>query len=199
MEAAVEQRVLEECRGGDAAAYRQLVDAYWSRTLRFARALVGNGEDARDLTQEAFVAAYRALPQHTPGLPFYPWLRGILLNRARMLLRARGRARIRRETAAAIPGHWAAPQTGEGTDGSTADWVHRALEALDDEARALLVLKHVEGFTYDELAAAVGIPAGTVMSRLYRARSRLREELERIAGPTGAAGHATTDESTESK
>lgn len=193
MEAVAEERVLEACRGGDAAAYHQLVDAYWGRALRFARALVGNGEDARDLTQEAFVAAYRALPQHTPGRPFYPWLRGILLNRSRMFLRARGRARARREAAAEIPGHWAAPRTGAGADGWTADWVHRALDALDDEARALLVLKHVEGFTYDEIAGAVGIPAGTVMSRLYRARSRLREELERLAGPLGPSEQGTSE------
>jgi RNA polymerase sigma factor (sigma-70 family) len=182
MEAVLEQRLLDACRGGDAAAYRQLVDAYWSQALRFARALVGNGEDARDLTQDAFVAAYRALPQHIEGRPFYPWLRGILLNRARMFVRSRGRARARREAAAEIPGHWAAPHATGATDGATSDWVHRALDALDDEARALLVLKHVEGFTYDELAVAVGIPAGTVMSRLYRARRQMREELERLAG-----------------
>jgi RNA polymerase sigma-70 factor (ECF subfamily) len=102
-----------------------------------------------------------------------------------MFIRSRGRARARREAAADIPGHWAAPHATAGADGSTSDWVRRALEALDDEARALLVLKHVEGFTYDELAAAIGIPAGTVMSRLYRARRQMRKELERLTGPRG--------------
>jgi len=186
MEAVAEQQVLDACRAGDAAAYRALVDEYWARSLRFARALVGNTEDAHDLAQEAFVAAYRALPQHTPGRPFYPWLRGILLNRARMFIRSRGRARARRDAAAAQPGHWVAPRVQAPADSSDSDWVRRALQILDDEARSLLVLKHVEGFTYDEIAAALGIPAGTVMSRLYRARRQMREELEKLApGPAG--------------
>jgi RNA polymerase sigma-70 factor (ECF subfamily) len=181
MESIIEQRVLAACRSGDAGAYGQLVDAYWARSVGFARAMVGNTEDAQDLAQEAFVAAYKALPQHIPGRPFYPWLRGILLNRARMFLRSRGRARARRDAAATMPDHWAAPRPATAADSATTDWVSHALEVLDDEARSLLVLKHVEGFTYDELAAALGIPAGTVMSRLYRARRQMREELERLA------------------
>ena len=178
MDAVLEQRCLDACRRGERAAYKPLVEAYFARAVRLARALVG-GPDAEDIAQEAFVAAFRAMPKHEPGRPFYPWLRGILLNRARVLVRSRNRARARRESAAERPGHWAAPRA-VAAPARTGDILARAMESLDDDERALLVLKHVEGYTYDELAAQLGIPRGTVMSRLYRVRLRLRERLQEL-------------------
>ncbi len=179
MDLASEQRCLDACRAGEATAYRPLVDAYYPRTVRLAHALVGNAEDARDLAQEAFVAAYRALPQHLAGRPFYPWLRGILVNRVKTFVRSRNRARARREAAAERPGHWAAPRA-TAPDSGVRDLVQRALAELREDERSLLVLKHVEGYTYDELAAVLAIPRGTVMSRLYRARKRMRDALHNL-------------------
>lgn len=181
MDTVLEQRCLAACRAGDAAAFRPLVEAYYPRAVRFARALVGDLEDARDVTQEAFVAAYRAMPEHHEGKPFYPWLRGILVNRAKTFIRGRNRTRARVDAAAAEPDHWTAPHSLEGASPAQRDLVRKALEVLDEEERTLLVLKHLEGFTYDELAATLGIPGGTVMSRLYRARQRLRERLLELA------------------
>lgn len=179
MDIAAEQHCIDLCRTGTAGAYRPLVDAYYPRAVRLAHALVGNGEDARDVAQEAFVAAYKALPQHISGRPFYPWLRGILVNRAKVFIRTRNRARARRESAAERPGHWVAPRVQAAGD-ERGGVIHVALGKLDEDDRSLLVLKHVEGYTYDELAAALGIPRGTVMSRLYRARGRLRAALQRL-------------------
>ncbi len=179
MDIAAEQDCIDLCRAGRAGAYRPLVDAYYSRSVRLAHGLVGNAEDARDIAQEAFVAAYRALPQHIAGRPFYPWLRGIVVNRAKVFIRTRNRARARREAAAERPGHWAAPRAQRAAD-EQAELIHTALAQVDEGDRSLLVLKHVEGYTYDELAAALGIPRGTVMSRLYRARGRLRAALEKL-------------------
>lgn len=181
MEATLEQQHLDACRGGDAGAYRPLVDAYWGRAVRLAHALVGNGEDARDVAQDAFVAAYRAISRHRPGAPFYPWLRGILVNQARMLLRSRRRGAARRAAAATLPGHWAAPQPRQASDHAAVDLVREALTRLDEDARDLIVLKHVEDYTYEELGAVLGLPPGTVMSRLFRARRRLREILEELS------------------
>lgn len=181
MELTAEQDILNACRNGDAAAYRPLVDTYFARAVRLASAVLGNPEDGRDVAQDAFVAAFQALPTHREGMPFYPWLRGILLNRARMAIRTRNRDRARVAAAAERPGHWVGARTGADPLDSRRDLVQRALRELDDDDRTLLVLKHVEGFTYDELAASLGVPSGTVMSRLYRARARLRDRLLELA------------------
>lgn len=196
MDMAVEQRVLDACRAGDTAEYRKLVEAYFPRAVRLASAVVGDAGDGEDLAQEAFVAAYRALPKHIEGRPFFPWLRGILRNRCRTFLRSRRRATRRRVTAQDVPDHWAQarPRSPGSRQRRVVDLVQRGMSALDDDDRTLLVLKHVEGFTYDELAAQLGIPPGTVMSRLYRARNRLRDVLQELdpsllaAEPPGGVG-----------
>ena len=177
-----EQQAIEHCLGGQKDAFRPLVESYFPRAVRLARAMVGNTEDARDLAQEAFIAAYRALPKMTPGRPFYPWLRGILLNRCRMFLRTRRRATMRRVAAAERPGHWAIGVADTYTPAKrrTADLVRRALKELGPEDREILVLKHMEGYSYDELAAALGIGRGTVASRLYRARHRMQKALQEL-------------------
>ncbi len=177
MDGASEQRYLEDCRHGRAVAFRPLVDAYFGQAVRLAGALVGH-RDAEDVAQEAFVAAYGAIATHEPGRPFYPWLRGILVNRAKVFIRSRNRTRARVEAAAHRPGHWTAGTTPG--DESLEDTMHRALAVVHSDDRVLLVLKHVEGYTYDELSAHLGIPRGTVMSRLYRARQRLKAIVEEL-------------------
>lgn len=177
MDGASEQRFLDECRRGSAGSFRPLVDAYFSQAVRLAGALVGHC-DAEDVAQEAFVAAYGAIATHEPGRPFYPWLRGILVNRAKVFIRSRNRARVRVEIATARPGHWTAGAKSD--DQRLADLMHRALAGVASDDRFLLVLKHVEGYTYDELSVHLGIPRGTVMSRLYRARQRLRAIVEEL-------------------
>ncbi len=182
MEFAAEQEALEFCKKGRKEAFRPLVDAYFARLVRVARAVVGDAEEARDLVQDAFIAAYRALDTFTLGRPFYPWMRGILMNRCKVHLRTRRRAAARSRAAAERPGHWVlgsmvspAPERRR-----TADLVRRAMSALDEDDREILVLKHIEGYSYDELAETLGIGSGTVASRLYRARGRLKNALEQL-------------------
>lgn len=177
MDGTSEQRYLDDCRRGNAGSFRPLVDAYFSQTVRLAGALVGS-RDAEDVAQEAFVAAYGAIATHEPGRPFYPWLRGILVNRAKVFIRSRNRARVRVDAAAARPGHWTAGAKAD--DPRLVDLMHRALARVESDDRILLVLKHVEGYTYDELSVHLGIPRGTVMSRLYRARQHLRAIVEEL-------------------
>ena len=153
--------------------------------MRLAGALVGRS-DAEDVAQDAFVAAYGAIATHEPGRPFYPWLRGILVNRAKVFIRSRNRSRARVDAAAERPGHWT---SAGGAGDRMSDLMRRALDQLDIDDRTLIVLKHLEGYTYDELSIHLGIPRGTVMSRLYRARQRLRAGVEQldptIITPTG--------------
>ncbi len=192
MEFAAEQQALEFCKSGRKEAFKPLVDAYFARCVRIARAIVGDAEDAKDLAQEAFIAAYRAIDQFTLGRPFYPWLRGILLNRCKVHLRTRRRALARRKAAALRPGNWVlgaevspAPERRR-----TIDLVRRAMDTLSADDREILVLKHMEGHSYDELAEALGIGSGTVASRLYRARARLKEALEELDPTLVGAGEA---------
>ena len=182
MEFAAEQQALEFCKQGRKEAFRPLVDAYFARLVRIARAIVGDAEDARDLVQEAYIAAYKALDTFTMGRPFYPWLRGILLNRCKVHLRTRRRAAARSRAAAQRPGHWVlgATVTPAPERRRTSDLVRRAMAELDQQDREILALKHVEGYSYDELAAALDIGTGTVASRLYRARARLKKALEEL-------------------
>lgn len=182
MEFAAEQEALESCKQGRKEAFRPLVDAYFARLVRVARGVVGDAEEAHDLVQDAFVAAYRAIDTFTPGRPFYPWMRGILLNRCKVYLRSRRRAWRRARAAAERPGHWVlgAPVSPAPERRRTADLMRRAMATLDADDREILVLQHVEGYSYDELAEALGIGTGTVASRLYRARGRLKKAVERL-------------------
>jgi RNA polymerase sigma-70 factor (ECF subfamily) len=190
MDLATEQRYLDECRRGKVGAFRYLVDAHFAQAVRVAGALVG-GRDAEDVAQDAFVAAYGAIATHEPGRPFYPWLRGILVNRAKVFIRSRNRTRARVAAVAERPGHWTAPERGAAP--RTGDVLRRALEDVNTADRELLVLKHVEGYTYDELAEYFGVPRGTLMSRLYRARRRLKERILEL-DPTLIVAEGGTDD-----
>lgn len=182
MEFAAEQEALEFCKQGRKEAFRPLVDAYFIRLVRVARAVVGDAEEAYDLVQEAFIAAYRAIDTFTPGRPFYPWMRGILLNRCKVYMRTRRRAARRSRAAAERPGHWVLGATVSPAPERrrTSDLVRRAMARLDEDDREILVLKHIEGYSYDELAETLGIGTGTVASRLYRARGRMKKALEEL-------------------
>ena len=152
-----------------------------------------------DLAQEAFIAAYRAIDQFTLGRPFYPWLRGILVNRCKVHLRTRRRAFARSKAAAERPGNWVlgAEVSPSPERRRTTDLVRRAMDTLSADDREILVLKHMEGHSYDELAEALGIGSGTVASRLYRARARLKEALEELDPTLVGAGKPSTSSGEE--
>jgi RNA polymerase sigma-70 factor (ECF subfamily) len=149
-----------------------------------ARSLVGSREDAMELTQEAFLKTYRARETYRDGEPFLPWFHRILRNTCFSFLRKHKRIRAHRlvrsddgeEHDWEIADEGPAPSEGlERDDVSRAFWAgFRSLGARD---REILSLRHFEELSYRQIAHALGIPEGTVMSRLFHARRRLREAL----------------------
>jgi RNA polymerase sigma-70 factor (ECF subfamily) len=152
------------CRAGNVDAFRHFVDRYQSRALAHARLLTRNQADAADATQEAFVDAYRNLGAFDPAREFYAWFYVLLRNRC---FKQRSRRGTRWESDI-VPATGVDPGVSEG---HLDLW--RAIERLTPDEAELVVLKHIEGWTYEELSRALRIPRGTVMSRLYAARQRL--------------------------
>src|SRR5262245_6867431 len=156
------------CRTGNVEAFRHFVDRYQARALAHAGLLTRNDADAADATQDAFVDAFRNLAAYDPARPFYAWFYVLLRNRC---FKQRSRHATRAESSVL-------PVTAVTPDVSAEQLdLWRAIGQLDAAAAELVVLKHLEGWTYEELATALGIPRGTVMSRLYEARQQLAKLL----------------------
>jgi RNA polymerase sigma-70 factor (ECF subfamily) len=150
-----------------------------ARVYRLAYRLTGNPHDAEDLTQEVFVRVFRSLSSYTPGT-FEGWLHRITTNL--FLDAARRKQRIRFEGLADEMAHRLAgsePTPAQAFDDSHLDDdVQAALKALPPEYRAAVVLCDIEGFSYEEIAATLGVKLGTVRSRIHRGRAQLRSALE---------------------
>ena len=159
-------------------SWDEIVRAHSTRVYRLAYRLTGNQHDAEDLTQEVFVRVFRSLDSYTPGT-FEGWLHRITTNL--FLDGARRRQRIRfeglgDEIAQRFPGSEVSPaQAWDDThlDGD----IQAALQALPPDYRAAVVLCDIEGFSYEEIAATMGVKLGTVRSRIHRGRAQLRAAL----------------------
>ncbi|MBI2162304.1 MAG: sigma-70 family RNA polymerase sigma factor [Candidatus Rokubacteria bacterium] len=176
--------LVERCRAGDVAAFEPLVEKYRQRVYRLAFNVLRDTEEALDAAQEAFIRAYQALPRFRGQSAFYTWLFRITMNVAADRVRqraARGRAfgteRVEEE-------EWdrTLVDPSEAPDASAARAeerrrIQRALESLPEHHRAIIMLSDLEGLSYREIAEVLGIPMGTVMSRLHNARKRLRQAL----------------------
>ena len=156
------------CRTGNLDAFRHFVDRYQNRALAHARLLTRNEADAADATQEAFIDAFRGLDGFDPARQFYPWFYVLLRNRC---FKQRSRRATRAES-----GLLPVSRVEPGVSEEQLD-LWRAIDRLTPDEAELVVLKHLEGWTYDQLAAALDIPRGTVMSRLFAARQRLQRSL----------------------
>lgn len=181
-------QLMTDARSGRAEAFEALFEKVRGNAFHAARSLVGSYEDAQDLTQEAFVKAYKARDSYDPAQPFLPWFHRILRNTCFSFLRKRGRLRER-----------SIHQTGNATDGDNDTWdivdvkvpapsdgieakernaaFAGALDNLSARDREIIVLRHYQELSYKEIALALSIPEGTVMSRLFHARKRLRTLL----------------------
>jgi RNA polymerase sigma-70 factor (ECF subfamily) len=157
---------VRQCLAGDRQAFRHLVHRYQARALAHARALVGDEAGAADAAQEAFLDAFRSLARFDLEREFYPWFYVLLRNRC---FKQQSRPGTRQESAPVTESEAAA-----GASREEALDLRRAIGRLEPADRELVLLKHLEGWTYDELADRLGIPRGTVMSRLFYARRRLQ-------------------------
>jgi RNA polymerase sigma-70 factor (ECF subfamily) len=160
-------------------SWEDIVRAHSGRVYRLAYRLTGNTQDAEDLTQEVFVRVFRSLSRYTPGT-FEGWLHRITTNL--FLDMARRRQRIRFEglgedTAQRLHGQGPTPAEAYEERHLDAD-VWAALQALPPEYRAAVVLCDIEGLSYEEIAATLGVKLGTVRSRIHRGRAQLRAALD---------------------
>jgi len=180
-----EAGLLRAAQAGDPAAFTELVRRYQRAVYRVAYALTRNASDADDLAQETFVRAYQAIGRFRVGEPLFPWLARIATNQAISLFRRRKR----RPETPIEPLIEAGQQWGVADDPAQSveeDERKRHLEAafaeLKPEHQAVLALRVVEEQTYEEIAATLQVPVGTVMSRLSRARSELKALLAARTG-----------------
>ena len=181
---AEEARLVRLAQRGDAAAYGELVVRHEASVFRVALLLLGSAADAEDAAQEAFVKAYLALGRFRAGEPLRPWLLQIVGNEARNRRRALGRRQglLTRAIAAFRGGvagdaDAAAPPEAVALAAETRDEVRAALLRLRDEERMVVTCRYLLELSEAETAAALGIAAGTVKSRLHRGLARLRSEL----------------------
>ena len=172
---------VSRARRGEVGAFDELVRRYEHRIVNFVRTQVSKKVDAEDVAQEVFIRAYRGLKTFKGQSAFKTWLYQIATNTARTHLERHGR---RKEDAAGTlsdEGPDSPPPAASGEDLEAQvllrDRLDRALAALPEDQRQIVVLRDVEGFEYKEIAAMLSIPIGTVESRIFRARARLRELL----------------------
>ena len=170
----------------DKEAYRMLVERYQSRAFAIAFEVVRSREDAEDIVQESFVKAYLALKKFKGDSSFYTWLYRIVYNLAidykRKIQRRGGIASEYDESV--MSGVKDGPHSQlESPDrslerGEVAEQISAALSELTEQHRTIVLLREVDGLSYDEIAKIVGVKKGTVMSRLHYARKKLQESLK---------------------
>ncbi len=179
-----ERAAISACQRGDRHAFELIVRRYTARALGAARTLVRDAALAEDAAQDAFVRAFRAIRGFRMGEPFYPWLYRILRNSCLTTLKRRGKPgpSLDAEDAPPAPAPPSDPVATLAKDELRAA-VREAMTHLSEPHREILHLSHFEGLSYKEIADCLGIPIGTVMSRLWAARQAMKKILApRMAG-----------------
>lgn len=176
---AAEQTLVERARSGDHDAFRVLVERYQDLVAATVTGMLGSGPVAEDVSQEVFVRFYEALDQYRGEGGVAPYLTRIAVNRSLNALdrRKRKRQRLQSRDASDAP-------LGPAIDGEHAaqafdqqELVQRALQALSEKHRTVIVLRDINGYSTAETAELLDVPTGTVLSRLYRARKKLQSLL----------------------
>jgi len=184
-EAEDESDLVRASQEGDAAAFTEIVRRYQRAVYRVAYALTRNTSDADDLAQETFVRAYGAIGRFRAGEPLYPWLARIATNLSFSLFRRRRRRpETPLEPLVEAGQQWAVEDdpAERVQEGERVRHLQEAFAELKPEHQAILALRVAEEQSYEVIAATLGVPVGTVMSRLSRARAELRA---RLAARTG--------------
>lgn len=178
-----EQDLIRRWKDGDKRAFETLVRRHMTDAFYVAYGYVGNAEDARDLSQDAFIKAYMARARFDETRPFYPWLYRILKNHClNFVTRGRHHLSLDDENEHREIASPAATALENMEENERRRLVRAAIDRLSEDHREIIVLKNFKEHSYKEIADVLGIPIGTVMSRLFYARQALRaliEEMER--------------------
>src|SRR5580765_8839012 len=182
----VDQQLVVRAQQGDKRAYELLVLKYQRKLARLLSRLVRDPAEVEDVTQEAFIKAYRALPSFRGDSAFYTWLYRIAINTAKNHLVAEGRRPLDHGMDLQDPEQYDVQSrlrdvdTPEGlllTD-EIQRTVEAAIAALPEDLRTAIVLRELEGMSYEQIAETMGCPVGTVRSRIFRAREAIDEKLK---------------------
>ena len=184
-EKTVDQELVARVQKGDKKAFDLLVIKYQQKVIKLIMRFVRDPVEAQDVTQEAFIKAYRALPKFRGDSAFYTWLYRIAINTAKNHLVAQGRRppnddidaveAEQYEGALALKEH-ATPEHMILKD-ELQHAVFKAIEDLPEDLRTAITLREIEGFSYDEIAQAMNCPVGTVRSRIFRAREAIDNRI----------------------
>jgi RNA polymerase sigma-70 factor (ECF subfamily) len=190
----IDAELVARVQRGDKKAFDLLVLKYQRKIMRLLSRMIRDPAEIEDVAQEAFIKAYRALPQFRGESAFYTWLYRIAINTARNWLASSGRRP-------------SAPHAVENEDGETfnetdnlsdistpesmvasreiAETVNAAIQGLPEELRTAIVLREIEGMSYEDIAQSMGCPIGTVRSRIFRAREAVAARLRPLLGNDG--------------
>ncbi len=187
----IDQLLVERVQRGDKQAFELLFTKYQRKIGRLVSRLVRDQAEIEDVTQEAFIKAYRALPQFRGDSAFYTWLYRIAINTAKNYLVSQGR---RAPTSTENDADEA--ETFDDADQlrdinspeslmmsrQVGETVNRAIDALPEELRTAIQLREIEGMSYEDIAVAMQCPIGTVRSRIFRARDAIALQLRPLLG-----------------
>lgn len=190
----IDQLLVDRAQHGDKKAFELLVLKYQRKLMRLISRLIRDQAEAEDVVQEAFIKAYRALPQFRGDSAFYTWLYRIGINTAKNYLVTQGR-RAPTSTEADVEEAETFDDGEQLRDINTpesmlatkqiAETVNLAMEVLPEELRIAITLREIEGLSYEDIAEAMHCPIGTVRSRIFRAREAIAEKLRPLLDTAG--------------
>ena len=189
----VDQQLVLRAQRGEKHAFALLVGKYQRKLMRLISRIVRDPAEVEDVTQEAFIKAYRALPQFRGDSAFYTWLYRIGVNTAKNYLVSQGR-RAPTSTEKDAEEAETFADAGQLRDINTPEsalmsrqiaiTVNAAMDKLPEELRTAITLREIEGLSYDDIADVMNCPIGTVRSRIFRAREAIATELRPLLGTT---------------
>lgn len=184
-ERSVDAEIVARVQGGDKSAFNLLVIKYQHRVSKLVARYIRDSSEVQDVTQEAFIKAYRALANFRGDSAFYTWLYRIAINTAKNYLVSQGRrppnSDIDAETAEVLDGaagmrEIATPERNMLRD-EIAQTVHQVVAGLPEDLRTAITLREIDGMSYEDIAQVMDCPIGTVRSRIFRAREAIDNEL----------------------